>query len=259
MQLRDAVIIVTGASAGIGLACITHLAQAGAHVVAVARRADALAAAILPLPGQHTWYAGDIAHPDTMPNAVAHALAHFGKIDAIVCNAGIGLSAPIAQLDWRDVVTCMNVNVGGVLSAIQAVLPYFTAQQHGRIVVVSSVVGVQGLPYSGGYCASKGALERLLDALRIELLGTAVKLSVVRPGTVATQFFAHRLGSNGERRHTSNRGITPDAVARVICVALTHHPRIRYTRWQDRMLLWACMLAPHTADRVLRRMIQWQH
>ena len=258
MQLRDAVIIVTGASAGIGLATAQALAESGAHVVAVARHGDTLNAAISTLPGQHSWFAGDLSTPDTMKHVVAHAVAEFGHIDAIVCNAGVGLSAPVAQLHWNDMIACMNLNVGGVLSAIQAVLPHFMAQQRGSIVVVSSVVGVQGLPYSGGYCASKGALERLCDALRIELIGTPVRLSVVRPGTVATQFFAQRLGTSGERRLRPARGVSPESVANVICSTLMHHPRIRYTRWQDRVLLWASILAPRVADHVLRRMIQWQ-
>ena len=257
MQLRDAVVIVTGASAGIGLATSMALAEAGAHVVAVARRAEILQSAVATFPGHHSWFAGDIAQPETMQHVVAQTLREFGRIDAIICNAGIGLSAPVAELKWDDVIACMQVNVGGVLSAIQAVLPVFQAQQRGSIVVVSSVVGVQGLPYSGGYCASKGALERLCDALRIELLGTPIRLSVVRPGTVASEFFAHRLGLAGERRMQAQRGIPPTTVASVICNTLRTHARIRYTRWQDRLLLVESMLAPQLADRVLRRLIQW--
>lgn len=259
MQLRDAVVIVTGASAGIGRACCTLLADAGVHVVAVARRPDALATTIGSLPGQHTWYAGDIAAPDTMSRVVAHAIDTFGHIDGIICNAGIGLSAPVAELHWNDVMHCMNVNVGGVLAAIQAVMPHFVAQQRGTIVIVSSVVGLQGLPYSGGYCASKGALERLCDALRIELIGSPIKLSVVRPGTVDTDFFAHRLGLNGETRRRTPRGISPTVAATVIVRALQHHPRVSYTRWQDRLLLVASALAPSLANRILARMIRWSN
>ena len=258
MQLRDAVIIVTGASAGIGAACVHHLASHGAHVVAVARREEALATVVASLPGQHSWVAGDITLPETMPAVVRHALDTYGRIDGIVCNAGIGLSSPVAELRWDDVVQCMNVNVGGVISAVQAVLPQFLAQHHGSIVVVSSVVGVQGLPFSGGYCASKGALERICDALRIELLSSPIRLSVVRPGTVATEFFAHRMGSNGEVRRQRNRGISPHVVATVVARTLTRHSRISYTRWQDRMLLWASAMAPSIADKLLHRMIQWR-
>jgi len=192
-----------------------------------------------------------------MPNVVAHAISTFGHIDGIICNAGVGLSAPISELAWDDVVACMSVNVGGVLSAYRAVMPHFMTQKHGAIVVVSSVVGVQGLPYSGGYCASKGALERLCDAMRIELLGSPIKFSVVRPGTVATEFFAHRMGGNGEVRRGAVRGISPAAAATVIVQALQRHPRISYTRWQDRLLLLASALAPQISDRMLGRMIRW--
>jgi short-subunit dehydrogenase len=100
---------------------------------------------------------------------------------------------PVAQLQWDDVVRCMNVNVGGVLTGIQAVLPHFMAKKSGAIVVISSVVGIHALPYSGGYAASKGALERLCEALRIELRDSGVKLTVVRPGTVQSEFLQQRM------------------------------------------------------------------
>ncbi len=258
MQLTNAVIIVTGASAGIGAACATALAQHGAHVICVARRHERLLALQQTLPGQHAIYAGDISDPATMPTVVALAMTTFGRLDAIICNAGVGLSMPVAQLQWDDVVRCMNVNVGGVLAGIQAVLPHFLAKKSGAIVVISSVVGVHALPYSGGYAASKGALERLCDALRIELRGSGVKLTVVRPGTVQSEFFSQRMGANHEVRHTRTPGIPASQVATQIITALRHHPRIVYTRWQDRLLLWGSACFPELADRVLARMIQWR-
>jgi len=258
VQITNAVIIVTGASAGIGQACATALAQHGAHVICVARRHERLLALQQTLPGEHGIYAGDINDPATMPAVVALALAQFGRLDAIICNAGVGLSMPVAQLQWDDVVRCMNVNVGGVLAGIQAVLPHFMVKKSGAIVVISSVVGVQALPYSGGYAASKGALERLCDALRIELRGSGVKLTVVRPGTVQSEFFSQRMGANHEVRRTRTPGIPASQVATQIITALRHHPRVVYTRWQDRLLLWGSACFPTLADRVLARMIGWQ-
>lgn len=258
MQLSNAVIIVTGASSGIGYACAIVLAKHGAHVIAVARRHARLLALQQSLPGQHAIYAGDISDPATMPAVVALAITTFGRLDAIICNAGVGLSMPVAQLQWDDVVRCMNVNVGGVLAGIQAVLPHFVAQKSGAIVVISSVVGVHALPYSGGYAASKGALERLCDALRIELNGSGVKLTVVRPGTVQSEFFQHRMGQNHEVRRTLSPGIPARNVANQIVSALTHHPRVVYTRWQDRLLLWGSACFPNLADRLLAKLIRWQ-
>ena len=258
MQIPNAVIIVTGASAGIGQACATALAQQGAHVICVARRHERLLALQQSLPGQHAIYAGDISDPATMPAVVALALAQFGRLDAIVCNAGVGLSMPVAQLQWDDVVRCMNVNLGGVLAGIQAVLPHFMVKKSGAIVVISSVVGVQALPYSGGYAASKGALERLCEALRIELRGSGVKLTVVRPGTVQSEFLQQRMGANHEVRHTRTLGIPASHVGQCVVTALTKHPRIMYTRWQDRLLLWGSARLPELADGVLARMIRWQ-
>jgi short-subunit dehydrogenase len=125
-------------------------------------------------------------------------------------------------------------------------------------VVISSVVGVHALPYSGGYAASKGALERLCDALRIELRGSGVKLTVVRPGTVQSEFLSQRMGQNHEVRRTHTPGIPASLVATHIVAALIRHPRVVYTRWQDRLLLWGSARFPTLADRVLASMIQWR-
>lgn len=258
MQIANAVIIVTGASAGIGQACATALAQHGAHVIAVARRQERLQALIHSLPGQHAIYAGDISDPATMPAVVALALAQFGHLDAIICNAGVGLSMPIAQLQWPEVVQCMNVNVGGVLASIQAVLPHFFIKKAGAIVVISSVVGVRALPYNGGYAASKGALERLCEALRVELRGSGVTLTVVRPGTVQSEFFQQRLGAHHDIRRAGTLGIPASQVAQTIITALTRHPRVLYTRWQDRLVLWGNALMPWFADSILAHTIDWQ-
>jgi short-subunit dehydrogenase len=143
------------------------------------------------------------------------------------------------------------------LHMIQASLPVFMRQQHGHLVVISSVVGVQGLPYSGGYCATKGAIERLCDALRIELLGTGVTLTVARPGTVTTEFMQRRRGPNREVRAARHIGIPAPIAAQRIIAGIRQQKRYVYTRWQDRMLLWGSQLVAPLADRVLARSIRW--
>jgi NADP-dependent 3-hydroxy acid dehydrogenase YdfG len=250
--------IITGASAGIGLACVRLLASQGANVVLLARRYDQLCAiqASLPNPEHHLSIRCDVSHKADVEAAIAQAVARYGHIDAIICNAGVGLTGPIATLAYADILACFEVNVAGVLHSIQACLPHFQRQGAGQFVVISSVVGMLGLPYNGGYCASKGAVERLCDALRVELIGTPISLSVVRPGTVASEFFHHRLGATGERRR-QRTAIAPERVAEVVMHVLRAKSRVAYTRWQDRLALGLAAWFPQISDRILANQIAW--
>jgi short-subunit dehydrogenase len=227
--------------------------------VLIARRADALDTVRQHMTNAsvHQLVIGDIGERNTMERAVETALQAFGRIDGVICNAGVGLSAPVAGITIDDFQASINTNIYGVLHMIQVSLPVFHQQQHGHVIVVSSVVGVQGLPYSGGYCATKGAIERLCDALRVELLGSGIVLTVVRPGTVTTEFMQHRHGTNREVRAAGHKGIPASLAARRIVDGMRRRKRYVYTRWQDRLLLWGSQLAAPLADRVLARSIRW--
>ncbi|MFZ9858647.1 MAG: SDR family NAD(P)-dependent oxidoreductase [Roseiflexaceae bacterium] len=253
------VYIISGASAGIGAALAHELASQGARLVLIARRADVLASVVEQLPNAstHQQIIGDISNRATIDDAITRANASFGRIDGVICNAGIGLSAPVAHIDIADFQASIDTNIYGVLHMIQASLPVFTQQQNGHIIVISSVVGVQGLPYSGGYCATKGAIERLCDALRIELLDTGIALTVVRPGTVTTEFTQQRRGPNREERTHKHTGISASLAAQRIVAGIQQRKRYIYTRWQDRLLLWGSHIAAPLAERVLARMIRW--
>ncbi|MBM4412704.1 MAG: SDR family NAD(P)-dependent oxidoreductase [Chloroflexi bacterium] len=260
MKIDEAVIIVTGASAGIGAELATQLALHGAKLILVGRNEAALdeLRQRLHQAESHHVIAGDIGERATSERAVARALTAFGRIDCIICNAGIGLSAPVAQIRINDFQACLETNVYGVLHSIQTVLPVFTKYARGKIVVVSSVVGVRGLPYSGGYCASKGAIERLCDALRVELLGSGISLNVVRPGTVRTQFSTRKIGGSHEVRVRTPAGISAELAAQRIIRGISTNKRFIYTRWRDRLLLWGSELVAPLADRVLARSIVWK-
>lgn len=261
MNINDAVILVTGASAGIGEALARQLAAHGAKLILVGRNEVVLdnIRRHLRHADTHKVVIGDIGDRATSAQAVEMALTAFGRIDCVICNAGIGLSAPVAQIRISDFQTCLETNVYGVLHTIQTVLPVFTKQGKGNIVVVSSVVGVRGLPYSGGYCASKGAIERLCDALRVELLGSGISLNVVRPGTVQTQFSARKIGASNEVRVRTPAGISAELAAHRIMHGMLANKRYIYTRWQDRLLLWGSVILAPIADRVLGQAIRWRN
>jgi short-subunit dehydrogenase len=120
------------------------------------------------------------------------------------------------------------------------------------------VVGLRALPYLGGYAAAKAALDRLTEALRVELRGSGVVVTLVRPGTTRTGFAEHRLGSGRERRRVSARAATPEQVARALVRAAVREPRVAYVSWADRLRVLVSLLAPGLADWVLGRAFEWE-
>lgn len=259
IALTERVVFLTGASSGIGAATARALAGAGVRVILCARRNEALEAlrASLPNPDTHLVIPLDVADAAAVRNAVAVALQRYGHIDALVCCAGVGLTGPVASFDTALFWQMMHTNVGGILHPIQALVPHFRVNG-GHIVVVTSVVAQHALPYTGGYAASKAALERLCEALRIELRADNVAVTVVRPGTVETQFFAQRLGVAGEQRRGALRGMPPTRVADAIVGALRNRRRVVYPRWRDWAIGVFADMLPGLSDRLLADRFRWQ-
>ncbi|MCA9974483.1 MAG: SDR family oxidoreductase, partial [Anaerolineales bacterium] len=164
MHISNSVIIVTGASAGIGRATAVSLAQRGANVVITARRQErlaALAAELEPYPGRCFLLAGDIGDTAFARELVAQTVREFGRVDVLVNNAGLGHQSALAAMPLADVQTIFNVNVLGLLAATQAAIPHMQQQGQGQIINVSSIVGQRPLPFSAMYWASKTAVNFL--------------------------------------------------------------------------------------------------
>jgi short-subunit dehydrogenase len=258
MDPRNRVVIITGASAGIGAATARVFASAGARLVLAARSPEPLRRLAADLPGEPVVAPTDVADPAQCRALVAQALAAYGRIDILINNAGVGLAGPVAELDPGDLERAIAVDLLGPLRLAQAALPTMRAQGDGQIINVSTVLAAQPLPYLGGYAAAKAALERLSEALRMELAGSGVAVTVVRPGTTATGFRGNRLGAGQERRRVSPKGVPPEAVAQAILRAARREPRIAYVRAADRLALWAAALFPALAERALGRAISWE-
>jgi NADP-dependent 3-hydroxy acid dehydrogenase YdfG len=262
MTQQDAgrVVIVTGASSGIGAATARCLAHAGVTVVLCARRIELLEEIRMTLPNAatHRCLAVDVTDPAAISDAITTTVAQYQRLDAVICNAGIGMTAPIAEMDYHQFQQVLAVNVGGFLHIVRATNPVFKISGSGHYIVISSVVGQHALPYNGGYAASKAALERLCEALRIELRGSGIGLTVIRPGTVATEFFEHRIGPDGERRIAKSNGMSPNVVAQSVLYALERRPRVIYPRLRDRLMSICADIFPSLTDVILARSITWQ-
>ncbi|MFG2908784.1 SDR family NAD(P)-dependent oxidoreductase [Kitasatospora sp. NPDC048286] len=196
---------VTGSSRGLGRAFVEAALSRGDKVAATARDtsrlADLVAAhgdAVLPLPL-------DVADRDAVHRAVQRAHRHFGRLDVLVNNAGYGLSGAVEELSEEQLRDQLDTNLFGPLRVVQAALPLLRAQGSGHIVQISSVAGVAAFPLGGGYCASKWALEGLSETLAQEVAGFGVKVTVVEPGSYATDAVASAVRAESDPHYDGLR------------------------------------------------------
>ena len=242
-------VLITGCSSGIGLACVHLLAARGWRVVASARQTqdvEKLRAA------GHTAVRLNIADPESIGTALNETYTLTGgRLDALVNNAGIAIPGAVEDLSREVLERQFDTNLFGTLELTNSVLPLMRRQGHGRIVMVSSILGRVAVPWRGAYNASKFALEGITDTLRLELRGSGIHVSLVNPGAVKSRFrdnslanfdawvdtaasphreTYHRLrAETGARKDTQPFIVEPAAVARKIAYALvSRRPRARY-------------------------------
>ncbi len=215
MQIKDRVVLITGASEGIGAACAVEFEKRGARLSLVARNAKKLAAVVGP---DALRTVGDITSTETRRNVVARTMAHFGDIDIVINNAGIGLYAPAWSAPMPETRKLFDLNFFAPLALTQLVVPYMRERKRGMIVNISSIAGKVTLPWFTLYSVSKFALGSLTDGLRMELKPYGIHAMTVWPGYVKTEFQAHALGSRPPAPILSGRrfAITPEECAEAI-------------------------------------------
>ena len=187
----DLVVIITGASSGIGEAIARRLARAGARLVLSARRTERLeklCAEIDPAQTSTLIVTGDITSEEDRHRLVATTLERFGHIDALVNNAGYGQRGPVERVALDEIRKNFETNVFALIGLTQLVLPHLRAQGHGRIINIGSVAGRIARPMSSVYDSTKHALEAITDGLRGELRPFGVDVILIRPGFIATEF-----------------------------------------------------------------------
>ena len=228
---QDKVVVVTGASAGIGAALAEELARRGARLVLAARRRELLEASALRAGGAEA-VPTDVTRRQEVDRLRDAALARFGRIDAWVNNAGRGITRSFAQVTDEDLDAMIRDNLKSALYGMQAVLPHFREAGKGVIANVSSMLSrVPVATIRCAYSASKAGLDSMTETLRFELAGEfpAIRVVLVLPGVVATDFGRNALGGGPDSRTLP--GAQPvDEVARAIADGLWSGPVDLYTR-----------------------------
>jgi short-subunit dehydrogenase len=229
-SLKGKVVVITGASSGIGAAAAQRFAREGCLLVLAARRMDRLeevAASIRAAGGQALPFVTDVTQPEQIEAMVRAALDAYGCIDILFNNAGFGRVDWLEALDpVKDIQAQIAVDLLGVILAARAVLPYMYRQRSGHIINMSSLAGWIAPPFYTVYSASKFGVRGFSEALRREAASFGVQVSVIYPGSVRTEFASHMGASSARRRFKTPvwLQLTADDVAGSV-VGLARHPR----------------------------------
>jgi len=191
------IVLITGASSGIGGALAVELGRRGAALGLFARRADELmkvAEEIERGGGKALVLPGDVRQSSEIENAAARLREQWGRIDVLVANSGVGIITPASELRADTVANVISVNTIGVVNSVAAVLPDMLARQRGHLVAISSLAAFRGLPKSAAYSASKAAVSTFFESLRVDLRRSGVDVTIIHPGFIKTPMTAGRKG-----------------------------------------------------------------
>lgn len=220
------VVIITGASSGIGAETAKVLAINGAKVVLSARREDRLKALAKEIGENAAYLKSDVSSLTDMQALAAFAKHQFGKVDALFANAGIMPAGNMSELKTDDWAHMVEINIMGVLNSIAAVLPQFIAQKSGHIVVTSSVAGTRPVPGNAVYCGTKHFVRAMLDSFRQECVaeGNNIRTTTIFPGAIKTELLntvAPSATKTMVEEFYKNVGIQSSAIANAVLYALS--------------------------------------
>ena len=181
------VILITGGSSGIGKAIGEYLLSKDYVVYGTSRSPENSTKSIFPL------LAMDVRNPSSIADVISQIIQKSGRIDVVINNAGVGITGPIEEIPTQEMKNHFDTNFFGPIEVIQAVLPQMRLQKSGLIINITSIAGYMGLPYRGIYSASKGALEIITEALRMEVKSFGIEITNVAPGDFATNIASGRF------------------------------------------------------------------
>ena len=261
--MRDNVVVITGASKGIGAELAFQLARLGAQLALAARDSAALetvAAECRRLGATVVAIPTDVADEGACRRLVEQTVARFGRLDTLINNAGATMWARVDEIrDLGMLARIMQVNYMGAVYCTAYALPHLKASR-GRIVGVASLTALTGVPTRSGYAASKHAMRGFFDSLRIELDGSGVTVTMIYPGFVATGIRENATGPDGKPVAVNpldpNLTMSPGECARQIIAATRRRSRALVMTSRGKFAQWAKLIAPRFVDAIARRAIE---
>lgn len=252
---RDKVVIITGASSGIGEATAREFAKKGSKVVLAARSEQKLSGITQELISQNLkafYVKTDVSVEEDCRNLIKKTVEKYGTIDILINNAGISMRASFTEVDLKVLHRLMDVNFWGTVYCTKYAIPYLIANK-GSLVGVSSVAGFHGLPGRTGYSASKFAMHGFLETVRIENLKKGLHVMIIAPGFTTTEIRKHALNASGTEQGGSplNEGslMSPEYVAKWILKGIWKKKRNKLLTWYGRLTALFQRIIPEVVDR----------
>lgn len=252
MRIADSIVLITGASEGIGAACVHEFRRRGAKIALVARNRAALEK--IAQPGDLI-IAADLLEPSSRQTVVQQTIDRFGRIDILINNAGVGLSAPAWRADLNDVRRMFELNFFAALELSQHAARDMRSRRNGMIVNIGSVAGKITMPWFTLYSSSKFALGAMTNGMRMELKSSGIGTMLVCPGFVRTEFHKHVLGGPppGALKRGRPAEVTAEQVAQATADGVERGARTVVVPRLAWLLVMASRLFPATVDRMLAR------
>lgn len=259
MNFKDKVVMITGASSGIGEALVYEFDKRHAHMVIAARRESELERVknncknpeniiIQPL---------DLENHDEIPQKVDHVLKKAGRIDILINNGGISQRSLAKDTPLEVDKRIMNVNFFGTVALTKAILPSMLKNKNGHIVVISSVTGKIGVKLRSAYAASKHALHGFFDSLRYETWDEHIKVTIICPGYIRTNVSMNALTADGSMQNTmdeaTDNGIKPDYLAKKIIQSIIDEKEEVVVAGKEKMGIYLKRFIPGLLSKIMRR------
>lgn len=230
-EIKEKVIVIMGASSGIGEATAVKLAEQGAKVVIAARREERIKAVAEKLGENVLYQTADVTNREQVQQVIDLAMTSFGRIDVLFNNAGIMPQGNLAELNYDSWQKMLDINIMGVLNGIGAVLPIMQKQQDGLIIATDSVAGHVIYPGSAVYNGTKFAVRAIMEGLRQEEREHGIRSTIVSPGMVSTELFetvgnAQLEAALKETSRVEGNSLTPEDVANAVVYAIQQRKHV---------------------------------
>ena len=218
IDLDNKVVIITGSSEGIGREAAFLFAEESPRVVIAARREKLLAEVLDNLKGgpeKHLSCPTDISKDEEVENLISEVIRKYGRVDILVNNAAVSYIGRVKDMNLERAKNALDINLLGTIRVTRCVLPHMIKQQGGHIINISSIIGKRGVPYRSIYCASKFGIEGFMESLRSETDKHNIKITIIRPPSVKTDF-SNKIKRDSDITHHALDNLDPRVVARAI-------------------------------------------